>query len=122
MSTHTIQTEIEVEVLFPFPGLAEGDYGTAYPTLEITFDYERGYVPGTLRGEYGPIDPPVVPHISFRDAKLIKDDDINPDIKQVQEWAERFLAGEPGRVYAIECAELDLKAMRHAHLEDRRDQ
>lgn len=113
MSTHTIQTEVEVE-------LADGD--NAYPTIEITFDYEPGYTPRTPRGEYAPIDPPVGAELSFREAKLIKDLGLDPDPARVQRWGETFLDSEAGRVYAADCAELDLLAMRHAHLEDSREQ
>lgn len=113
MSIHTILTEIEVE-------LADSD--NAYPTIEITFDYEPGYTPKTPRGEYAPIDPPVGAGVHLRHAKLIMADGLKPDIVQVQRWAEQFLKSTVGRNYAMDCAETDLLAMRAAHLEHNRDQ
>ena len=112
MSEHTIQTEIEV---------MQPDGDNAYPTFEVTFDYERGYTPGTPRGEYAPIDPPVGPALSFREAKLLATNSVKLEFGLLHELAKEWLLG-PGRNYAIDCAETDLRAMRHAHLEDRRDQ
>jgi len=112
MSQHTIQTEVEVQ-------LAYDDY--AYPVLEITYEYERGYTPKTPRGEYGPIDPPVGDHIYLYEAKLLNGHGMHPKHYRIQEWAEQFLKSDVGRNYAIDCAETDLRAMRHAHLENSRD-
>ena len=119
MSTHTIQTEIEVR--FTFPGLAEGEHETAHPTVEITYDYSRGYTPRTPRGEYGPIDPPVAAEISFRKAIYIDRDGLDEDPTEIQYWAEQWLLGD-GYDYAVDAAETDLRAMMHAHLENSRDQ
>jgi len=118
MSQHTIQTEVEVH--FTFPGLAEGEHETAHPTVEITYDYSRGSPAFTPRGEFGPIDPPEPPGLAFRAAKYIDRDGLDEDPAQLQDWAEQWLLGD-GYDYACDCAELDLRAMRHAHLEDRRD-
>lgn len=113
MSTHTIQTEVEVL-------LAHDDY--AYPVLEITYEYERGYTPKTPRGEYMPIDAPVGDHIYLYEAKLLNGHGLDPEPERVQQWAEHFLKSDVGHNYAIDCAELDLLAQKHAHLEDRREQ
>ena len=112
MSVHVIQTEVEIEV-------ADGD--NAYPTIEITFDYERGYTPGTPRGEYGPIDPPVDPELHLREATLTKGTANPMPAAQVRKLAEKWLLG-PGRAYACDCAELDLLGQRAAHLENSREQ
>jgi hypothetical protein len=102
MSTHTIQTEIELK--FTFPGLADGEWETSYPTVELTYDYEPG-------GR----------ELSFREVKLIKADGFTPEPEHLQDWAEQWLLFD-GYDYACDCAELDLLAMRHAHLEGSRDQ
>ena len=111
MTQHTIQTEIEVR--FSFPGLAEGDHETAHPTVEITYDYSRGSPAFTLRGEYGPIDPPEPPGLEFREARYIDRDGLDDNPVQLQKLAEEWLIND-GYDYACDCAEIDLKAMRHA--------
>ena len=119
MSTHTIQTEIELK--FTFPGLADGEWETSHPIVEITYEYSRGGRAFTPRGEYGPIDPPEPPGLEFREAKLIKADGFIPEPDHLQDWAEQWLLGD-GYDYACDCAETDLLATRAAHMEHHREQ
>ena len=97
MSTHVIQTEVEVEV-------AGGN--SAFPSVEISYDYERA-------------EPP---QIDFREAVCISDAGLDPDPARVQGWAKAFLESDLGRQYANDCAELDLLGQRAAHLERTREQ
>ena len=119
MSTHTIQTEIEV--VYPIRhGDGEVDE-VAYPTIEISYDYSRGSPTFTPRGEYGPIDPPEPPSLEFREAKYIDRDGLNDDPVKLQERAKEWLEGS-GYDYACDCAETDLLATRAAHMEHHREQ
>ena len=58
---------------------------------------------------------------AFREAKYISCDGLDDDPVRLQELAEQWLFGD-GYDYACDCAELDLAAQKHAHLEDSRDQ
>lgn len=103
MTQHTLTTEIEVK--FTFPGLADGEYETAYPTFVITYRYSPGSRAFTPRGEYAPIDPPESAEIEFVSAHLTNSDGIEPSAEQVNDWAEEWLASDEGYTFACQHAE-----------------
>ena len=86
--------DAQVVVKFRFPGLAAGEHEVAYPMLRIIYDYIPGRPAYTPRGEYGPIDPPDPPEISFISAELIDGDGLNPEPREVQEWASEWIEGD----------------------------
>ncbi len=120
---YTITAEVEVK-FFP---IGMNEHETAYPKLEIEFDYTPGRPAYTPRGEYAPIDPPEPAEVSFRSAKLIDGDGLDPTIAQVQEWGSDYLDTDEG--YQVACAaseELNgpdpdawLDAKRDREMEDR---
>ena len=90
MSTHSITAEIEYR--FRFPGLPYDENETAYPVIEIEFDYRKGcpergptYASG---GE--PADPAEVELIG---AKLINSDGVTLTPEQIEEMAADWLNG-----------------------------
>jgi acetamidase/formamidase len=90
VSTHTIQTDVEYR--FTFPGLAEGDFEIAYPTLDIEFSFTPG-CPATgpsysSGGE--PADPAEVEIISV---KLVNADGVTLSDDQLKELADKWLDG-----------------------------
>lgn len=105
MSTHSIRAEIEAK--FRFPGLADGEFEVAYPTLEIEYDYAPGRPAYTPRGEYAPIDPPDPAEVAFRSATLIDGDGLTPDQKQIDEWAIDYLDSDHGYNRACQEAAAD---------------
>ena len=92
------------EVLVKFRASGFEDLERANPQLEITFDYTPGRPAFTPRGEYGPIDPPDPPEVSFVMAELIDGDGLAPTIQQIQEWASNWL-DEDGFEQACDYAE-----------------
>lgn len=103
MSIHTIETQVSVK--FRFPGLAEGETETAFPTLAITFEYRPGRPAYTPRGEYAPIDPPEPEEVDFVSAHMLDDDGMSPGQEQINEWAQDWLASDEGYTAACACAE-----------------
>jgi hypothetical protein len=99
--THTITAEVEVR--FRVAGLE--DLENAFPTIEIAFDYAPGRPAYTPRGEYAPIDPPDPAEVSFRSAKLISGDGLDPPDAQVDEWARDYLDTDEGYEAACRAAE-----------------
>ena len=97
-SVHTITAEIEAR--FTFPGLAEGEHETAYPTLEIQYSFVQGWAGSRLSfscpGE--PADPDEVHLIN---ARLIDGDGLTPTEDQIHDWAREWLHGGG---YAEACA------------------
>ena len=104
MSQHTITAEHQVS--FTFPGLAEDERETAYPTLAITYRFSPYRPAHTPRGEYAPIDPPEPAEVELISATLINGDGLDPTDQQVQEWAQNWLDGN-GYDLACDQAERD---------------
>lgn len=100
MTIHTVEAQISVK--FRFPGLAEGETETAYPTLAITFGYRPGRAAYTPRGEYAPIDPPEPEEVEFLSAQVLDDDGMSPTQEQIRDWADEWLASDEG--YNACCA------------------
>ena len=98
MVEHIITTELEIR--FTPAGCAE----VAYPTIEIAYTYlpgspQRGptYWSG---GE--PADPAEVELVS---ARLIDGDGLDPDAKQIDDWAQGYLDSDRG--YEAACREAE---------------
>jgi hypothetical protein len=90
----------EIEARFTFPGLADGEHETAYPTVEIQYSFVRGY-PATgpsfsCAGEPGAPD-----EVDLISARLIDGDGLTPTDDQIHDWARKWLQ-EDG--YAEACA------------------
>ena len=112
MSTHTIQTEIEVRSLSR-PGRGRARDGSSHRRDHLRL-FARQSCLHAARG-ITPIDPPEPPGLAFRAAKYIGRDGLE-SMPRLQECAEEWLLGH-GYDYACDCAELDLAAQKHAHLE-----
>jgi hypothetical protein len=126
MTTHTIRAQVEVK----FRPIGMEDFEIAYPTLDIEFDYVPGRPAFTPRGEYAPIDPPDPAEVSFRSAKLIDGDGLDPFMgplgqQTVDDWASDYLDTDEGYEAAIEAAENDRQPdpdyERDKRLDDERD-
>ena len=125
MSIHTMRAEVEVK----FRPTGMEDLETAYPTIEIVFDYSPGRPSYTPRGEFAPIDPPDPAEVSFRSAKLIDGDGLDPSFSApdpqsiIDDWARDYLDTDNGYDAAIEAAEDDRQSdpddERDKRLEDR---
>jgi hypothetical protein len=104
MSTHHITAEIEYR--FRIPGMPDDEHETAYPEIEITFEYRKG-TPAVMyqrNGDPGwPAEPAEVEIIS---TKLIKSDGVALSPDQIEQMAEDWLNGS-GYDRAIEQVELD---------------
>ena len=110
MSTYTMTAEIEVRFHLGTDPVGGDDVEVAYPTVEIEFDYVPGSPAVTPRGEYAPIDPPEAAEVSFRSAKLIDGDGLDPFMspdgqKIVDNWAIDYLDGDEGYAMACDTAE-----------------
>jgi hypothetical protein len=90
-STHTIAAEIEAR--FTFPGLADGEHETAYPTLEIEYSFVQGWA-GSRPSFSNPGEPPEPDEVDLISARLIKGDGLEPTDDRVQEWAREWLHGD----------------------------
>ena len=98
MTHHTLTAELEIR--FTPTGCTETE--VAYPTIEIAYTYlpgspQRGptYWSG---GE--PADPAEVELVS---ARLIDGDGLDPDAKQIDDWAQGYLDSDRG--YEAACRE-----------------
>jgi hypothetical protein len=109
MSTHTIRAEVEVK----FRPTGCEDMESAFPTLDIEFDYSPGRPAFIPRGEYAPIDPPEPAEVSFRSAKLIDGDGLDPSFAApnpqsvIDGWASDYLDSDDGYRAACDYAEED---------------
>jgi hypothetical protein len=86
--THTIQAEIRVQ--FRFPGMPDDERETAYPTVDIEFDFVPGCAatgPSYASGG-GPADPA---ECNFIGATLIDGNGLAPTAEQVDDWARDWL-------------------------------
>jgi hypothetical protein len=83
-SVHTITAEIEAR--FTFPGLAEGEHETAYPTIEIQYSFVQGWA-GSRPSFSCPGEPPEPDEVDLISARLIAGDGLEPTDERVQEWA-----------------------------------
>ncbi|CCE05817.1 hypothetical protein BRAS3843_1480048 [Bradyrhizobium sp. STM 3843] len=90
-STHTIIAEIEVR--FSFPGLADGEYETDYPVIEIEYSFLRGS-PATRPSFSSPGEPADPDEIDLISARLINGGSIDPTEDLVQTWAREWLHGD----------------------------
>jgi len=97
-SVHTITAEIEAR--FTFPGLADGEHETAYPTVEIQYAFVRGY-PATGPSYSCAGEPGAPDEVDLISARLIKADGLTPTEDQIHDWAREWLHGEG---YAEACA------------------
>lgn len=101
-SRHTITTEIEVK--FSFPGLAAGEYETAYPTVEIEYQFSKGCPEVRYQRNGDPGWPAEPPEVEILKAKLIDGDGLNPTDEQLYDWADQWLDSEKGFELACENA------------------
>ena len=125
MSTHTMRAEVEVK--FRPTGMEDFEYAAV--TLDIEFDYSPGRPAFTPRGEFAPIDPPEPAEVSFRSAKLIDGDGLDPSFAApdpqsiIDDWARDYLDTDNGydaaREAAYEDSQPDPDYERDKRIEDR---
>lgn len=89
MSKHTITAEIEI--IFTPAGMSEEE--TAYPTLDIEFEYTPG------ESETGPTydcggTPASGAQVEFMGATVTDDDGLALTVEQVNDYAEEWLCGD----------------------------
>lgn len=90
-SIHTITAEVEAR--FTFPGLADGEHETAYPTVEIQYAFVRGS-PATRPSFSCPGEPADPDEVDLISARLVDGDGITPTEDQIHEWAREWLHGD----------------------------
>jgi hypothetical protein len=90
-SAFTITAEIEAR--FTFPGLADGEHETAYPTVEIQYSFVRG-TPATRPSFSCPGEPADPDEVDLISARLVAGDGLEATDEQVHEWAREWLHGD----------------------------
>jgi hypothetical protein len=83
---HTIEAQPHVK--FRVPGLE--DLESADPLIEVEYTYLPGY-PATGPTYYSGGEPGQGPELDLISAKLLAGDGLDPDQKQVEEWARDWL-------------------------------